>query len=69
MLICLLLVFLTEKHASIFNSSFFNLSSLEKTVFSQLKGMFGDRLASKRFHNLEAETIFKRHILNRMLRA
>ncbi len=43
--------------------------SLSETVFSKFKGIFGDRLANKKFINQDAETIFKCHVLNRMLQA
>ena len=43
--------------------------SLSETVFSRFKGIFGDRLANKKFINQEAETIFKCHVLNMILRA
>ena len=43
--------------------------SLSETVFSRFKGIFRDRLANKKFINQEAETVFKCHVLNRMLQA
>lgn len=43
--------------------------SLSETVFSRFKGIFGDRLAARKFINQEAETVFKCHVLNRMLQA
>lgn len=40
--------------------------SLVETAFSRIKRLFGERLANKTFGNLEAETIFRCHVLNRM---
>ena len=43
--------------------------SLAETLFSRFKRLLGDHLASKKFSNLQAETLFKCHVLNKMLRA
>lgn len=40
--------------------------SLVETAFSRLKRLFGERLSNKTFSNLEAETIFRCHVLNKM---
>ncbi len=42
--------------------------SLVETAFSRLKRLFGDRLNNKILKNLEAETIYLCHALNRMNR-
>lgn len=42
--------------------------SLVESAFSRLKRLFGDRLNNKTLKNLEAETLFRCHVLNRMNR-
>lgn len=42
--------------------------SLVETAFSRLKRLFGDRLNNKTFKNLQAETTYRCHALNRMNR-
>lgn len=44
----------------------YHTRSLVETAFSRLKRLFGERLSNKKFSNLEAETIFRCHVLNRM---
>jgi len=42
--------------------------SLVETAFSRFKGIFGDRLFSKRFDSQEIELNIKSQVLNRMTR-
>jgi len=44
----------------------YHTRSLAETAFSRFKRLFGDRLFSKTRVNMEAEIMFKCHVLNRM---
>ena len=46
----------------------YHLRSLVETAFSRFKGIFGDRLFSKRFDSQEIELNIKFQVLNRMTR-